>query len=171
MGLSLERGFDRYCDRIVNALAPADRERPARWYIQGLMLPGRRKSIEPMAARVQPDKVGSAHQCMHHLVADGLWRDEAVLSAVSERVLPRLLGADRPTYWSIDDTGFPRKGKHSVGVARQYCGQTGKQGNCRVAVSLSIASERGSLPIGYQLYLPQAWAEDDERWDLPAAGR
>ena len=171
MGLSLERRFDRYCDGIVNALVHADREQPTRWYIKGLMLSRTRKSIEPMATRVQPDKVLSAHQSMHHLVADGLWSDEAVLSAVFERVLPRLLAADTPTYWIIDDTGFPKKGKHSVGVARQYCGQTGKQDNCRVAVSLSIASERGSLPIGYQLYLPQAWAEDDERRDLPAAGR
>lgn len=163
MGLSLERRFERYCDGIVNTLTHADREQPARWYIKGLMLPGERKSVEPMAARVQPDNVRSAHQSMHHLVADAPWSDAAMLSAVAERVLPAVIGTDEAVRWIVDDTGFPKKGKHSVGVARQYCGQTGKQDNCRVAVSLSIASERGSVPVGYQLYLPREWADDDER--------
>jgi SRSO17 transposase len=163
MGLSLERRFERYCDGIVSTLLHADREQPARWYIKGLMLPGERKSVEPMAARVQPDQVRSAHQSMHHLVAEAPWSDEAMLSAVAERVVAKLMEADRAVHWIVDDTGFPKKGKHSVGVARQYCGQTGKQDNCRVAVSLSIASECGSLPVGYQLYLPREWADDDER--------
>lgn len=168
MGLSLERRFERYCDGIVSTLLLADREQPARWYIKGLMLPGERKSVEPMAARVQPEQVRSAHQSMHHLVADAPWSDEAMLSAVAERVLPKLIEPEDAVHWIVDDTGFPKKGKHSVGVARQYCGQTGKQDNCRVAVSLSIASERGSLPIGYQLYLPREWADDEAR--LRAAG-
>ncbi len=88
-----------------------------------------------------------------------------MLSAVAEQVLPGVVEAQAAAYWIVDDTGFPKKGKHSVGVARQYCGQTGKQDNCRVAVSLSIASERGSLPVGYQLYLPREWAEDAGRRD------
>jgi SRSO17 transposase len=163
MGLSLEKRFERYCDGIVNTLLHADREQPARWYIKGLMLPGERKSVEPMAARVQPQNVRSAHQSMHHLVADASWSDEALLSAVAGRVLPKLIDEQGPVRWIVDDTGFPKKGKHSVGVARQYCGQTGKQDNCRVAVSLSIASERGSLPVAYQLYLPREWADDAER--------
>ena len=163
MGLSLERRFERYCDGIVSTLLHADREQPARWYIKGLMLPGERKSVEPMAARVQPAQVRSAHQSMHHLVADAPWSDEAMLSAVAERVLPKLIEAHGAVRWIVDDTGFPKKGKHSVGVARQYCGQTGKQDNCRVAVSLSIAGERGSLPVGYQLYLPGEWADDEVR--------
>jgi SRSO17 transposase len=163
MGRSLEKRFEHYCDGIVGALLHADREQPARWYIKGLMLPGGRKSVEPMAARVQPKQVRSAHQSMHHLVADAPWSDEAVLSAVTDRVLPKLIEADDAVHWIVDDTGFPKKGRHSVGVARQYCGQTGKQDNCRVAVSLSIASERGSLPIGYRLYLPREWADDEAR--------
>ncbi len=163
MGLSLERRFERYCDGIVSTLLHADREQPARWYIKGLMLPGERKSVEPMAARVQPAQVRSAHQSMHHLVADAPWSDEAMLSAVAERVLPKLIEAHGAVRWIVDDTGFPKKGRHSVGVARQYCGQTGKQDNCRVAVSLSIAGERGSLPVGYQLYLPGEWADDEVR--------
>jgi len=157
--------FDSYSDKIAGALMHADRDQPCRWYLKGLMLPGKRKSVEPMAARVQPDKVRSAHQSMHHLVADSPWSDRAVLSAVAEQVLPELLADESPVWWIIDDTGFPKRGKHSVGVARQYCGQTGKRDNCQIAVSLSIANARGSLPIGYQLYLPREWAEDDERRD------
>lgn len=163
MSLGLEQRFERYCDGIVSTLFHADREKPARWYIKGLMLPGERKSVEPMAAHVRPTQVRSAHQSMHHLVADAPWSDAAMLSAVAERVLPKLIERDDAVYWIVDDTGFPKKGKHSVGVAHQYCGQTGKQDNCRVAVSLSIASERGSLPIDYQLYLPREWADDELR--------
>jgi len=171
MGLTLEAGFEKYCDTIVDTLRHADREQPARWYIKGLMLPGERKSVEPMAARVQPQNVRSAHQSMHHLVADAQWSDEAMLSAVAQAVLPKLVRDDAPVscsagadvHWIVDDTGFPKKGKHSVGVARQYCGQTGKQDNCRVAVSLSIATAHGSLPVGYRLYLPEEWANDAAR--------
>jgi len=163
MESGLESRFEGYCGRIVEALMHADRDQPCRWYLKGLMLPGERKSVEPMAARVQPDNVRSAHQSMHHLVADASWSDRAVLLAVAEQVLPRLLADEGPVWWIVDDTGFPKKGKHSVGVAHQYCGQTGKQDNCRVAVSLSIANASGSVPIDYRLYLPRAWAEDVER--------
>jgi len=163
MGTSLEARFEKYCDTIVDTLMHADREQPARWYIKGLMLPGERKSVEPMAARVQPQNVRSAHQSMHHLVSEASWSDEAMLSAVAERVLPKMIDEAGPVRWIVDDTGFPKKGKHSVGVARQYCGQTGKQDNCRVAVSLSIGSGRGSLPVGFRLYLPREWADDAER--------
>lgn len=163
MSLSLEARFERYCDRIVDTLMHADRRAPARWYIKGLMLPGERKSIEPMAARVQPDNVRSAHQSMHHLVADAAWSDETLLVAVAEAVLAKLVRDDTPVHWIIDDTGFPKKGRHSVGVARQYCGQSGKQDNCRVAVSLSIATAQGSLPVAYRLYLPREWTDDPAR--------
>lgn len=163
MGTGLESRFESYCDEIVGTLMHADRNQPCRWYLKGLMLPGERKSVEPMAARVHPDNVRSAHQSMHHLVADAPWSDRAVLSAVAEQVLPKLLAHEGPVWWIVDDTGFPKRGKHSVGVVRQYCGQTGKRDNCRVAVSLSIANACGSLPIDYQLYLPREWAEDPER--------
>jgi SRSO17 transposase len=163
MGLSLEARFARYCDAMVAMMGHADREQPGRWYLKGLVLPGGRKSVEPMAARVQPNRVRSAHQSMHHLVADAEWSDEALLSAVAEQVLPRLVGKDEPVTWIVDDTGFPKKGRHSVGVARQYCGQTGKQDNCRVAVTLSIATAEGSVPVGYRLYLPREWSDDAAR--------
>lgn len=163
MGMSLEARFDKYCDTIVNTLMHADRDQPARWYIKGLMLAGERKSVEPMAARVQPQNVRSAHQSMHHLVADAPWSDEAMLMAVAEPVLAKLTEAGEPVRWIVDDTGFPKKGTHSVGVARQYCGQTGKQDNCRVAVSLSMGNTRASLPVGFRLYLPREWADDAAR--------
>jgi SRSO17 transposase len=96
------------------------------------------------------------------LVADSEWSDVAVLGRVREWVMPRL-GVGGGCYWIVDDTGFPKKGTHSVGVARQYCGQLGKQDNCQVAVSLSLATEHGSMPIDWRLYLPKEWAKDQRR--------
>ena len=164
MGSRVESRFERYADAMVDALGHADRALPARWYLRGLMLPGQRKSVEPMAARVHPQDVRSAHQSMHHLVADSEWSDAALLWAVARKVVPVLSRAgEAPLYWIIDDTGFRKYGKHSVGVARQYCGQLGKTENCQVAVSLSLASAEGSLPLAWGLYLPREWAEDKKR--------
>jgi SRSO17 transposase len=123
------------------------------------MLPIHRKSIEPLAAHTDPLHVAAKHQSLHHFVAKAGWSDSAVMARIRDWVLPHL-GLDEGCYWIIDDTGYPKKGTHSVGVARQYCGQLGKQDNCQVAVSLSLASVRGSLPVGYQLYLPKDWAAD-----------
>lgn len=163
MGKNVETRFEEYGEVIGAALAHADRRIPAQWYLRGLMLPGARKSVEPMAARVQPQNVRSAHQSMHHLVADADWSDPRLLAAVAAQVLPTLLKKNLPCHWIVDDTGFGKKGTHSVGVARQYCGRLGKTDNCQVAVSLSIANTQGSLPVAYQLYLPQEWASDRAR--------
>lgn len=163
MAKSLETRFEEYGEVITAALAHADRRVPARWYLRGLLLPGGRKSVEPMAARVHPENVRSAHQSMHHLVADADWSDQTLLAAVTAQVLPMVLKKDLPCHWIVDDTGFAKKGTHSVGVARQYCGRLGKTDNCQVAVSLSLANERGSLPIAYQLYLPKEWTRDRAR--------
>jgi SRSO17 transposase len=132
-------------------------------YCNGLLLPGERKSIEPMAARLDPANVQPMRQSLHHLVAKAPWSDEALLEQVRNYVLPAMRKQGPVVAWIVDDTGFPKKGKHSVGVARQYCGQLGKQENCRVAVSLSVATWSSSLPIAYRLYLPKEWAEDAER--------
>ena len=163
MGRSLEARFEQYCDAMIATLMHADRDQPGRWYLRGLVLPGGRKSVEPMAARVQPERVLSAHQSMHHLVAEAQWSDAAMLAAVAAKVLPKLTRGEAPVWWIVDDTGMPKKGKHSVGVAHQYCGQTGKQDNCRVAVTLSIATPEGSLPVGFRLYLPREWTDDAAR--------
>ena len=164
MAKGLETRFERYAETMIQALGHADRATPARWYLRGLMLPGSRKSVEPMAARVHPQDVRSAHQSMHHLVADSDWNDDALLGAVTREVAPVLTAAGQePCYWILDDTGHHKYGRHSVGVARQYCGQLGKVDNCQVAVSLSLATAEGSLPLSYRLYLPQEWTEDKAR--------
>jgi SRSO17 transposase len=165
--------FEDYVSMIAGHLGHADRVEPFRGYCAGLMLPGERKSVEPMAARVAPMAVRSAHQRLHHFVADAAWSDAAVLGAVCGHVL-RAAGkrAGVPEVLIIDDTGFPKQGTHSVGVARQYCGQLGKQDNCQVAVSLSLANEHYSVPVGYRLYLPKEWSVDLERRkkaEVPAA--
>ena len=148
---------------LATAAAHEDRHAPMKSYCKGLLLPGERKSIEPMAARLDPDNVQRMRQSLHHLVAKAPWSDEAVLEQVRKQVLPAM-GKHGPVVgWIVDDTGFPKKCKHSVGVSRQYCGQLGKQDNCRVAVSLSVASWNSSLPISYCLYLPKEWAEDSDR--------
>jgi SRSO17 transposase len=158
-----ESRFAAYVEALGAALGHADRVAPLRSYCAGLLLPGERKSIEPMAARVEPGRVQAAHQSLHHLIAKADWSDEALLAVVRSHVLPAIERHGPIQAWIVDDTGFPKKGTHSVGVARQYCGQLGKQDNCQVAVSLSVANEHASLPIAYRLYLPQAWAEDRAR--------
>jgi SRSO17 transposase len=150
-------------DGLAKAAGHADREAPLKAYCTGLLLPGERKSVEPMAARVAPDNVRRTHQSLHHFVADGPWNDEAMLETVRGWVLPRMKENGPVVAWIVDDTGFVKKGQHSVGVARQYCGQVGKQENCQVAVSLSVTTAQASLPIAWRLYLPESWAGDRER--------
>lgn len=158
-----ESRFAAYVRAITSALGHADRATLFHSYCAGLLLPGERKSVEPMAARIQPARVRAAHQSLHHFVAKADWSDEAVLAAVRARVLPVVACRGPIRALIIDDTGFPKKGKHSVGVARQYCGQLGKQDNCQVAVSLSVANDHASLPIAWRLYLPRKWADDPVR--------
>src|SRR5713101_2226502 len=148
---------------LANAAGHQDRHEPLKNYCKGLLLPGERKSIEPMAARLDPKNIQPTRQSLHHLVAKAPWSDELLLDEVRNQVLPTLQKHGPVVAWIVDDTGFPKKGKHSVGVTRQYCGQVGKQENCRVAVSLSVATWSSSLPIAYRLYLPKEWAEDSER--------
>ena len=154
--------FERYIAYLAEGLGHADRHAGLKGYCAGLMLPLARKSVEPMAASLDPQHVSARHQALHHFVAKSEWSDAAVLAGVRDWVMPAL-GLEGGCYWIVDDTGFPKKGRHSVGVARQYCGQLGKQDNCQVAVSLSLASTQGSIPIAYQLYLPQDWADDAVR--------
>jgi SRSO17 transposase len=158
------QGFEEYVSLIAQQLGHADRVEPFRGYCTGLLLPVQRKSVEPMAAQLAPTRVRSEHQRLHHFVADATWSDEAVLAAVRDYVLAQVVArAGWPEALLIDDTGFPKQGTHSVGVARQYCGQLGKQDNCQVAVSVSLANEHYSLPVAYRLYLPKEWAGDPKR--------
>jgi SRSO17 transposase len=162
-GASPSERFEEYTSVLMREVGHADRAEPLRLYCAGLLLPGERKSVEPMAARLAPGRVRSTHQRMHHLVADSPWSDTRILAAVRGYALPVFEVHGGTAAWIVDDTGIPKKGKHSVGVARQYCGVLGKQENCQVAVSLSVANERLSLPIAYELYLPEVWAESKRR--------
>ena len=158
-----ERRFAAYIEGLATAAGHEDRHEPLKNYCKGLLLSGERKSIEPMAARLDPDNIQAMRQSLHHLVAKAPWSDAVLLEKVRQQVLPAMKKQGAVIAWIVDDTGFPKKGKHSVGVTRQYCGQVGKQENCRVAVSLSVATWSSSLPIAYRLYLPKEWAEDAER--------
>src|SRR4051794_20639339 len=113
-------------DGLAQAAGHADRATPLKMYCTGLLLPGERKSVEPMAARLAPDNVRRMHQSLHHLVADAPWSDEAVLAEVRSYALTAMRRRGPVEAWIVDDTGFPKKGTHSVGVVRQYCGQVGK---------------------------------------------
>lgn len=159
-----QKRFAAYLEGLAQAAGHADRIDPLKSYCKGLLLPGERKSVEPMAARLAPDNVQRTHQSLHHLVADSPWSDEDLLDEVRRAVVPAMQKHCPVVAWIVDDTGFPKKGKHSVGVAHQYGGQLGKQENCQVAVSLSVATWSSSLPLAYRLYLPQEeWTQDSER--------
>ena len=167
MGLGMAGGsearFSTYVDGLTSVLGHADRAGPLRDYCVGLMMPCARKSVEPMAAVTAPERTAAQHQSLLHFVGQAAWSDDKVFAKVRDLVLPTLERHGPIEAWIIDDTGFPKKGRHSVGVARQYCGQIGKQDNCQVAVSLSLANHYASLPVAYRLYLPQDWASDSQR--------
>jgi len=158
-----QRRFAAYIEGLAQAAGHADRHTPLKNYCTGLLLPGERKSVEPMAARLAPDNVGRMHQSLHHLVADAPWNDQEMLEQVRQQVLPAMQKHGLVVAWIIDDTGFPKQGKHSVGVAHQYCGELGKSANCQAAVSLSVSTWNASLPIAWRLYLPEVWCQDAAR--------
>src|ERR1700752_4949848 len=162
-GRDSEARFTAYVEGLASVIGRADRMGPLRDYCTGLMLPGERKSVEPMAARTAPARTAAQHQSLLHFVGVATWSDEGVLAKVREMVLPAIEKDGRIEAWIIDDTSFPKQGKHSVGVHHQYCGQLGKQANCQVAVSLSIANHAASLPVAYRLYLPADWTKDRAR--------
>ena len=155
--------FSAYLDALASEIGHAARVGPMRDYCTGLLLPCERKSVEPMAAATAPGQASAQHQSLLHFIAKGAWSDAAVLAKVREIVLPRIEGHGAIEAWIVDDTGFPKYGAHSVGVSHQYCGQVGKQTNCQIAVSLSLANHHASLPVAYQLYLTEGWAKDAER--------
>src|SRR6266436_1440587 len=155
--------FATYVGTLTKVIGHAGREGPLRDYCCGLLATEGRRSVEPMAAVTAPARVSAQHQKLLHFVANATWSDELMLAKVRELVVPSMTRHDPIEAWIIDDTSFPKKGRHSVGVHHQYCGQLGKQANCQVAVTLSIANHHASLPIAYRLYLPRAWAEDAAR--------
>lgn len=151
--------FENYLERLAESVGHADRRWPLEAYITGLLLPGERKSVEPMAASIDPRNVSRAHQSMHHFVASAPWDERAVLAVARDYALAQLERHAPIGAWVVDDTGIPKKGNHSVGVARQYCGILGKRANCQVAVTVSLANKTMSVPAAWRLYLPERWAQ------------
>lgn len=153
--------FESYIESFADVLGHADRITPFHSYCTGLVLPGDRKSVEPMAALISPDAVSATRQSMSHFVAKAPWSNVAMLRHARQYAMP--LFENEPYCFILDDTGIPKKGNRSVGVAKQWCGVMGKQENSQVAVTLSIANEQASLPIAHRLYLPDSWTNDPER--------
>jgi SRSO17 transposase len=162
-GSDTQARFGGYVADLASVLGHVDRIRPFEDYCIGLLSAEGRKSVEPLAAVTAPERTAAQHQSLLHFVAQAPWSDQAMLRRVRDWALPSITRDEPIQAWIIDDTGFPKKGSHSVGVARQYCGQLGKQDNCQVAVSLSVATHHGSLPVAYRLYLPKEWADDAGR--------
>lgn len=129
---AIDDELDCYLERLAGVLGHADRRTGLMDYCRGLMLPIKRKSVEPLAASMDPRHVQAKHQSLHHFVAKSAWSDSAMLREVRAIVEPAL-GLEQECDWIIDDTGIPKQGNHSVGVTRQYCGPLGKTENCQVA--------------------------------------
>ena len=166
--LAAVRGrLEAFADDVLASLPRKDRRARGECYLRGLMLDGRRKSIEPMAARLG----GEVHdQALHHFVAASPWDWRPVRRRLAERLVTAL----EPTAWAVDDTGFPKDGDHSVGVQRQYCGTLGKTANCQLGVSVNAVTEQASCPLDWRLFLPECWDDDAERraaCQVPARAR
>ena len=153
---ALDKQLDRFLEDVIAPLGRSERRRWAKIYLQGLLLDGQRKSIEPMAARVG----GADVQSLRQFVGQSPWAVEAVQRGLARKVVDLLT---EPEVWMIDETSFPKAGDASVGVARQYCGALGKIANCQVAVSLHWSTCEASCPLGWRLYLPDAWLATPEK--------
>ena len=152
---ALDRRLQQFLEDLTEPLGRRERRHGARVYLEGLLLDGERKSMEPMAARV-----GADVQALRQFLGQSPWEVEEVQRRLARKVVDLL---SEPELWIIDETAFPKAGEHSVGVARQYCGTLGKVANCQVAVSLHWSSAETSCPILWRLYLPKEWLEDAER--------
>jgi len=144
-----------FAEEMYGSLARCDQRAKGEQYVRGLLLEGRRKSIQPMAARL-PD---GDEQGLQQFITDSPWDD----TPVRRRLARRMTTVIEPEGWVIDDTGLPKDGRFSPGVARQYCGALGKTANCQVLVSVNAATDRASCPLGWRLFLPASWYQDAER--------
>jgi len=157
--------LDDYLEEIGASLGRLGREVHFAVYAKGLLGSGDRKSMEPIAARVcpDPDKVDAQHQRLQQFITDSPWDDHDVRTIAARHALSAMTEREPVTHWIIDDTGFLKKGTHSVGTKRQYTGTAGKVTNCQIGVSLSVATETEHVPIDFELYLPKEWSEDPAR--------
>lgn len=152
-----EKRLDGWLSPFLDALGDRRRRRWAPLYIMGLLLPGDRKSMQPISGRVAPDDV----EQIHNFVATSCWNPAPVEEVLCRKV-DEMLGGD-DAYLIVDDTSLPKKGTESVGVAHQYCGALGKQANCQSLVSLTLARDDIPAPVALRLYLPKSWTEDAAR--------
>src|SRR5664279_2682054 len=156
--LEAQRGaLIEFAEEMYGSLARCDQRAKGEQYVRGLLLEGRRKSIQPMAARL-PD---GDEQGLQQFITDSPWRD----APVRRRLAVRMTGVIAPVGWVVDDTGLPKDGRFSPGVAHQYCGALGKTANCQVLVSVNAATDRASCPLGWRLFLPESWDQDEDRRD------
>ena len=144
-----------FAEEMYGSLARCDQRAKGEQYVRGLLLEGRRKSVQPMAARL-PD---GDEQGLQQFITDSPWDD----TPVRRRLARRMTAEIEPEGWVVDDTGLPKDGRWSPGVAHQYCGALGKTANCQVLVSVNAATDRASCPLGWRLFLPEAWDQDTER--------
>jgi SRSO17 transposase len=158
----LDRELGEYIDWLTDGMGRPERREAMGLYLTGLLLDGSRKSIEPLAARLVDDstEIEGMRQRLQQCVTVSKWAEAEVFRRIAKKVDAELPDIEALV---IDDTGFPKKGEHSVGVARQYSGTLGRIDNCQVATSLHLAGERGSACIGLRLYLPEEWANDRRR--------
>lgn len=153
---SLDKRLSRFLEDLLIPMGRSERRHWARVYVQGLLLDGERKSIEPIASRIG----GAEVQALRQFVGQSPWAVEEIQRRLAQKAVDLF---SQPEVWLIDDTSFPKAGSHSVGVARQYCGALGKVANCQVAVTLHWGNGEMSCPLGWRLYLPQQWLADAER--------
>jgi len=155
-----------FVKEVAAGLALARQRENALLYVRGLVEQGGRKSLQPTLFRLE--QTPARYESMQQFLADSPWDPGLLMRACAERVGCEI----GVTAWVVDDTGIPKDGKHSPGVKRQYSGTLGKIGNCQIAVSLHAVGERGTLPLGWSLYLPEEWCSDSERREkakIPAA--
>ena len=152
----LDERLDHFLGDVTASLGRSERHRWAKVYLQGLLMEGGRKSIEPLAGRIE----GADVQSLRQFVSQSPWAVEEIQQRLAEKVVDLLA---EPEVWMIDETSFPKAGDASVGVARQYCGALGKIANCQVAVSLHWSTCEASCPLAWRLYLPKSWLETSAR--------
>ncbi len=165
MNAAAVQRLERYFEQIGDVLGEQSRRGSFALYALGLLGDAERKSVEPIAARASPDpkRVDAMHQRLLHFAVDSKWSDREVRRVAAQYALKAMTGREPVEVWIVDDTGFLKQGKHSVGVQRQYTGSAGKVANCQIGVSLSVATRTEHLPVDFELYLPECWADDEAR--------
>jgi SRSO17 transposase len=165
MNAAAVQRLERYFQRIGDVLGEESRRGSFALYAMGLLGDAERKSVEPLAARACPDpgRVDALHQRLLHFAVDSKWSDRDVRRAAAQYALEEMTRREPVEAWIVDDTGFLKQGKHSVGVQRQYTGSAGKVANCQIGVSLSVATRTEHLPLDFELYLPESWTNDAAR--------